>query len=161
MTGLIQTDASINAGNSGGPLLNEKGQVIGINTAKTSEGESLGFAISINQAKSIIESVIKDGSYEKVTLGIKGYDASTYAAYAGSQGQEAVTDKGVFVGEVVEGSSAQKAGIKSGDIIVKIGDTNLTSMSDLTKALYTYKSGDSTTIVVNRDGSEKTLKVSF
>ena len=75
MTGLIQTDASINSGNSGGPLLNEKGQVIGINTAKTSEGESLGFAIPINQAKEIIESVIKNGSYEKVKLGIRGYDA--------------------------------------------------------------------------------------
>ena len=161
MTGLIQTDASINSGNSGGPLLNEKGQVIGINTAKTSEGESLGFAISINQAKSIIESVIKDGSYEKVTLGIRGYDASTYAAYVGSQGQEVATDEGVYVGEVVSGSAAEKAGVKSGDIIVKIGDTKLASMSDLTKCLYTYKSGDSTSLVVNRDGKEVKLNVAF
>ena len=161
MTGLIQTDASINSGNSGGPLLNESGEVIGINTAKTSEGESLGFAIPINQAKSIIESVIKNGSYEKVTLGIKGYDASTYASYAKSQGQQIATDEGVFVIESVEDSSAEKAGIKQGDIIVKLGDTKVTSMSDLTKCLYEYKSGDSTTIVVNRDGSEKQLKVKF
>lgn len=161
MTGLIQTDASINSGNSGGPLLNEKGQVIGINTAKTSEGESLGFAIPINQAKEIIESVIKDGSYEKVTLGIKGYDASTYAAYAQSQGQKATTDEGIFVGEVVEDSPAKKAGVKAGDIIVKLGDTKLTSMSDLTKRLYKYKSGDKTTLVVNRDGKEVKLNVSF
>ena len=161
MTGLIQTDASINSGNSGGPLLNEKGQVIGINTAKTSEGESLGFAISINQAKSIIESVIKTGSYEKVTLGIKGYDASAYAAYAGSQVQEASTDEGVYVVEVVSGSAAEKAGVKSGDIIVKIGNTKLASMSDLTKCLYTYKSGDSTSLVVNRDGKEVKLNVAF
>lgn len=161
MTGLIQTDASINSGNSGGPLLNESGQVIGINTAKTSEGESLGFAIPINQAKEIIESVIKNGSYEKVTLGIKGYDASTYAAYAKSQGQDVVTDQGVFVGEVITDSSAEKAGIKAGDIIIKLGDTELTSMSDLTKALYGYKSGDKTTIVVNRDGKEVKLNVSF
>ena len=161
MTGLIQTDASINSGNSGGPLLNESGQVIGINTAKTSEGESLGFAISINQAKSIIESVIKTGSYEKVTLGIKGYDASAYAAYAGSQVQEASTDEGVYVVEVVSGSAAEKAGVKSGDIIVKIGNTKLASMSDLTKCLYTYKSGDSTSLVVNRDGKEVKLNVAF
>ena len=161
MTGLIQTDASINSGNSGGPLLNESGQVIGINTAKTSEGESLGFAIPINQAKSIIQSVIKNGSYEKVTLGIKGYDASTYAAYAQAQGQQVTTDEGVYVAEVVSGSAAEKAGIKSGDIIVKIGDTKLTSMSDLTKSLYTYKSGNSTKIVVNRDGKEETLNVTF
>lgn len=161
MTGLIQTDASINSGNSGGPLLNESGQVIGINTAKTSEGESLGFAIPINQAKEIIEAVIKDGTYEKVTLGIKGYDASTYAAYAKSQGQQVSTDEGVYVGEVVSDSAAEKAGIKSGDIIVKLGDNNLTSMSDLTKCLYGYKSGDSTTIVVNRNGKELKLKVAF
>lgn len=161
MTGLIQTDASINSGNSGGPLLNEKGQVIGINTAKTSEGESLGFAIPINQAKEIIESVIKNGSYEKVTLGIKGYDASTYAAYAQSQGQKVATDEGIFVGEVVDDSPAKKAGVKAGDIIVKLGDTKLTSMSDLTKRLYEYKSGDRTTLVVNRDGKEVKLNVSF
>lgn len=161
MTGLIQTDASINSGNSGGPLLNEKGQVIGINTAKTSEGESLGFAIPINQAKEIIESVIKNGSYEKVTLGIKGYDASTYAAYAQSQGQRVATDEGIFVGEVVDDSPAKKAGVKAGDIIVKLGDTKLTSMSDLTKRLYEYKSGDKTTLVVNRDGKEVKLNVSF
>ena len=161
MTGLIQTDASINSGNSGGPLLNESGQVVGINTAKTSEGESLGFAIPINQAKSIIESVINNGSYEKVTLGIRGYDASTYAAYAGAKGQEVATDEGVYVGEVVSGSAAEKAGIKSGDIIVKLGDTDLASMSDLTKCLYNYKSGDSTTIVVNRSGKEVKLNVTF
>lgn len=161
MTGLIQTDASINSGNSGGPLLNESGQVIGINTAKTSEGESLGFAIPINQAKPIIESIISSGSYEKVTLGIKGYDASTYASYAESQGKQIATDEGVFVAEVVENSAAESAGIKSGDIIVKLGDTELTSMSDLTKCLYEYKSGDSVKIVVNRDGTEKTLKVKF
>lgn len=161
MTGLIQTDASINSGNSGGPLLNESGQVIGINTAKTSEGESLGFAIPINQAKEIIKSVIKSGSYEKVTLGIKGYDASTYAAYAQSQGRQIATDEGVFVGEVVDDSPAKKAGVKAGDIIVKLDDTKLASMSDLTKCLYKYKSGDKATLVVNRDGKEIKLKVSF
>lgn len=161
MTGLIQTDASINSGNSGGPLLNEKGQVIGINTAKTSEGESLGFAIPINQAKEIIEAVIKNGSYEKVTLGIRGYDASTYAAYAQSQGQQVATDEGIFVGEIVEDSPAKKAGVKAGDIIIKLGNEKLTSMSDLTKCLYGYKSGDKTTLVVNREGKEVKLNVNF
>ena len=161
MTGLMQTDASINSGNSGGPLLNENGQVIGINTAKTSEGESLGFAIPINQAKSIIESVINNGSYEKVTLGIKGFDASTYAAYAQANGQQVSIDEGVYVAEVVADSAAENAGIESGDIIVKIGDSQLASMSDLTKSLYTYKTGDSTSIVVNRNGKEIKLNVTF
>ncbi|MBU5336251.1 MAG: trypsin-like peptidase domain-containing protein [Intestinibacter bartlettii] len=158
MTGLIQTDASINAGNSGGPLLNASGQVIGINTAKASEGEGLGFAIPINTAKPIIESIIQKGSYEKVTLGIKGTDASTYAQYSK---QQLTSDEGVYVAEVVSGSAAESAGIKSGDIITKIDNINLSVMSDLTKNLYNYTKGDSATLTVNRSGKEMTLKVTF
>ena len=158
MTGLIQTDASINSGNSGGPLLNSSGQVIGINTAKASEGEGLGFAIPINTAKPIIESIIQKGSYEKVTLGIKGTDASKYAQYSK---QQLSTDEGVYVAEVVSGSAAESAGIKSGDIITKIDSTNLLVMSDLTKNLYNYTKGDSATLTINRDGKEMTLKVKF
>ena len=158
MTGLIQTDASINSGNSGGPLLNSSGQVIGINTAKASEGEGLGFAIPINTAKPIIESIIQKGSYEKVTLGIKGTDASKYAQYSK---QQLSTDEGVYVAEVVSGSAAESAGIKSGDIITKIDSTNLSVMSDLTKNLYNYTKGDSATLTINRDRKEMTLKVKF
>ena len=158
MTGLIQTDASINSGNSGGPLLNSSGQVIGINTAKASEGEGLGFAIPINTAKPIIESIIQKGSYEKVTLGIKGTDASKYAQYSK---QQLSTDEGVYVAEVVSGSAAESAGIKSGDIITKIDSTNLSVMSDLTKNLYNYTKGDSATLTINRDGKKMTLKVKF
>ena len=149
MTGLIQTDASINAGNSGGPLLNESGQVIGINTAKASEGEGLGFSIPINTAKPIIESIIEKGSYEKVTLGIKGTDAETYAQYTN---QKLSSETGVYVSEVVSGSAAEKAGIKSGDIITKIDDVDLSVMSDLTKQLYNYTTGDKAKITVNRNG---------
>ena len=158
MTGLIQTDASINSGNSGGPLLNSSGQVIGINTAKASEGEGLGFAIPINTAKPIIESIIQKGSYEKVTLGIKGTDASKYAQYSK---QQLSTDEGVYVAEVVSGSAAESAGIKSGDIKTKIDSTNISVMSDLTKNLYNYTKGDSATLTINRDGKEMTLKVKF
>ena len=158
MTGLIQTDASINAGNSGGPLLNSSGEVIGINTAKASEGEGLGFSIPINTAKPIIESIIKNGSYEKVTLGIKGTDASTYAKYSN---QQLSSEDGVYVSEVVSGSAAEKAGVKSGDIITKIDDTDLSVMSDLTKHLYNYTTGDSATLVVNRNGKEVKLNVKF
>ena len=158
MTGLIQTDASINSGNSGGPLLNSSGQVIGINTAKASEGEGLGFAIPINTAKPIIESIIQKGSYEKVTLGIKGTDASKYAQYSK---QQLSTDEGVYVAEVVSGSAAESAGIKSGDIITKIDSTNLSVMSDLTKNLYNYTKGDSATLTIHRDRKEMTLKVKF
>lgn len=158
MTGLMQTDASINSGNSGGPLLNQNGQVIGINTAKASQGEGLGFAIPINTAKPIVESIIKSGNYEKVTLGIKGIDVSTYVS---ATNQNLGVDEGIYVAEVLDGTSAKTAGIQDGDIILKIGDSNLTGMSDLTKSLYTYSKGDSTKIVVYRNGKEVTLNVKF
>lgn len=158
MTGLIQTDASINSGNSGGPLLNEKGQVIGINTAKASQGEGLGFAIPINTAKTIIEEVIKDGNYEKVTLGIKGTDLETYEQ---AVGQDLTGDSGVYVVEVTSVSSAEKAKMAAGDIIIKVGDTEITSMNDLNKALYGYSSGDKTEVTVLRNGKEQKLTVTF
>ena len=139
-------------------LLNSSGEVIGINTAKASEGEGLGFSIPINTAKPIIESIIKNGSYEKVTLGIKGTDASTYAKYSN---QQLSSEDGVYVSEVVSGSAAEKAGGKSGDIITKIDDTDLSVMSDLTKHLYNYTTGDSATLVVNRNGKEVKLNVKF
>lgn len=158
MTGLIQTDASINSGNSGGPLLNEKGQVIGINTAKASQGEGLGFAIPINTAKNIINEVIKDGNYEKVALGIKGTDLETYEQ---AVGQDLTGDSGVYVAEVTSGSSAEKAKMAAGDIIIKLGDTEITSMNDLNKALYNYKTGDKAEITVLRNGREQKLTVTF
>lgn len=158
MTGLIQTDASINSGNSGGPLLNEKGQVIGINTAKASQGEGLGFAIPINTAKNIISKVIKDGNYEKVTLGIKGTDLETYEQ---AVGQDLTGDSGVYVAEVTSGSAAEKAKMAAGDIIIKLGDTEITSMNDLNKALYGYSSGDKAEITVLRNGKEQKLTVTF
>lgn len=158
MTGLMQTDASINPGNSGGPLLNEKGQVIGINTAKASQAEGLGFAIPINTAKPIIEQIINTGKFEKVTLGISGVDVQ----FVQSRTTEKLpTDKGVYVMEVMESSPAQKAGLKAGDIIVKVGDTEVNTMSDLNKGLYNYSSGDKSDITVNRNGKEMKMQVSF
>ena len=136
MTGLLQTDASINPGNSGGPLLNEKGQVIGINSAKISSAEGIGFSIPINTAKPIIEQVIKSGNFEKVTLGIKGVDVKTFESATGTN---LAADEGVYIIEVSQNTAAQKAGIKTGDVIVKIGDDKTPTMADLNKVLYKYK----------------------
>lgn len=158
MTGLIQTDASINSGNSGGPLLNEKGQVIGINTAKASQGEGLGFAIPINTAKTVIEKVVKEGSYEKVTLGIKGTDLESYEQ---AIGQDLTGKNGVYVVEIVSASSAEKSGMKSGDVIVKIDNDSITGMNDLNKVLYKFKKGDKVKITVIRNGREKELEIKF
>ncbi|WP_195940206.1 serine protease HtrA [Romboutsia sp. 1001713B170131_170501_G6] len=158
MTGLMQTDASINPGNSGGPLLNEKGQVIGINTAKASQAEGLGFAIPINTAKPIVEQIIKNGNFEKVTLGISGADLQMFEA---STGADLAAEDGVYVVEVVNNSAAQKAGIQAGDVIVKVGNDKVSTMSDLNKALYQYSLGDKSEITVNRGGKEIKLQVNF
>ena len=152
MADLIQTDASINPGNSGGPLLNSKGQVIGINTAKASGAEGLGFSIPINVAKPIIEQVISNGDFEKVTLGIRGFDATQL---------DLSTDKGVYVIEVESDSPARKSGISSGDIIVGIDNKEVNNMSDLSKALYTYKSGDKAKIKIYKDETEREVEVKF
>ena len=156
MTGLMQTDASINPGNSGGPLLNEKGQVIGINSAKVSSAEGIGFSIPINTAKPIIEQVIKSGNFEKVTLGIKGIDVTTFEA---STGTDLAADEGVYIAEVVSNTPAQKAGIQAGDVIVKVGDEKTPTMTDLNKVLYKYKSGESAKVTLNRSGKEVTVDV--
>lgn len=158
MTGLMQTDASINPGNSGGPLLNEKGQVIGINTAKASQAEGLGFAIPINTAKPIVEQIIKKGNFEKVTLGISGIDLQMFEAATGS---DLAAEDGVYVAEVMDNSAAQKAGIQAGDVIVKVGNDKVSTMSDLNKALYQYSLGDKSEITVNRGGKEVKLQVNF
>ncbi|MGY5268315.1 serine protease HtrA [Paraclostridium bifermentans] len=158
MTGLIQTDASINPGNSGGPLLNGKGEVIGINTAKASGAEGLGFAIPINTAKPIVEQIIKDGKFEKVTLGIKGIDVKTFETTTGT---DLAADEGVYIAEVVANTPAQKSGIQAGDVITKVGDTKITSMSDLNKALYKFSVGDKAKVEVNRGGKNITIDVKF
>lgn len=158
MTGLMQTDASINPGNSGGPLLNEKGQVIGINTAKASQAEGLGFAIPVNTVKPIVEQIIKSGNFEKVTLGIKGIDLAIFEA---STGTDLEAESGVYIAEVMANTPAQKSGIQTGDVIVKVGDDNVTTMSDLNKSLYKYSVGDKSQIVINRGGKEIKVEAKF
>ena len=158
MTGLLQTDASINPGNSGGPLLNEKGQVIGINSAKISSAEGIGFSIPINTAKPIIEQVIKSGNFEKVTLGIKGVDVKTFESATGTN---LAADEGVYIIEVSQNTAAHRAGIQTGDVIVKIGDDKTPTMADLNKVLYKYKTGQSAKITLNRGGKEVTVDVKF
>lgn len=158
MTGLMQTDASINPGNSGGPLLNEKGQVIGINTAKASQAEGLGFAIPINIAKRIVEEVIEKGTFEKVKLGIKGIDVTIFEASTGTQLD---AEDGVYIAEMYADTASQKAGIQVGDVIVQVGDTKIVGMSDLNKELYKYSKGEEVKVTINRGGEVIEKNVSF
>lgn len=150
---LIQTDAAINPGNSGGALLNENGEVIGINSVKYSstEVEGIGYAIPMSVAKPIIESLIQNGKYtneNQAYLGIKGGDVSSeMVAYGFPQG--------VYVSSVSAGSGAANAGLQEGDIITAIDSTKISSMTELQSALKSYKAGDKVTLTVARQSGRQ------
>jgi S1-C subfamily serine protease len=151
---LIQTDASINSGNSGGPLFNAEGQVIGINTAKMSTAEGLGFAIPINTAKSILEQIIGNGTVSSLYVGIKGVDVTTYEK---SLGVDVSAEYGVVVIEAIKDSPATQAGLEMGDVITAIDGNKIETMADLKRQLYQYKENDVVKVTINRGGDEKTI----
>lgn len=155
---LIQTDASINLGNSGGPLLNSKGQLIGINTAKIQSGEGLGFSIPINSTKSIIKEVIEKGTFETVQLGIMGRDIQEYQSMLGI---DLGIEKGAIILQIIDGSAAQKGGLMNGDIVLKIDKTDVDSMQSLKKTLYNYSKGDKSTLTILRNNKEEKIEISF
>lgn len=158
MENLIQTDASINPGNSGGPLLNSRGEVIGINTAKVQTGEGLGFAIPINSIKPIIEEVIDTGNFETVYMGIYGYEIEVYERQAGIN---LGIESGVIILEIVSNSPADKAGLRAGDIIVKIDSQDIENMSQLKRVLYKYMRGDEATLTIIRNGEQLAMDIEF
>ena len=158
MQGLIQTDASINSGNSGGPLINSSGEVIGINTAKASSAEGLGFAIPINTALPIIEEIKENGTYEQVYLGISGLNVED--AIAQYQTDFKATE-GVVVMQIYTDSPALAAGMKEGDIITAIDGDKIDDMSELKKKLVSYKPGDKITVSIERNKTDQTLELTL
>ncbi len=159
MDGLIQTDASINQGNSGGPLINKRGEVVGINSVKITSGEGLGFAIPINTVKPILEQVIETGDYQSVNLGISGSSVAAVEQYFGND--FGTGGRGVYVEGVVPNSPAANAGIQANDIIIKLGDREMSSMSKLRRDLYNYKVGDTVKVTVLREGEALDLELTF
>lgn len=155
MEDLIQTDATINPGNSGGPLIKSNGEVIGINSVKIESAEAIGFAIPINIIKPIISSYTKSGNFEEASIGIFAYDKNVIP-YLNSKLN---IESGVYVVEVIKNSSAEKAGIKKGDIIQKIDGINLNKMSELRKYIYTKAPGEETTLLIQRNGIQSPVKV--
>ena len=152
---LIQTDTAINEGNSGGPLLNSCGQVVGINSAKMSSSygsasvEGLGFAIPINKAKEIIDDLV---NYKYVKgrpqIGISAVDIdSVYSSYLG-------LPMGVYVRSIADGSAAEAAGIRVGDIIIGVNDEAVTTMDELNNIKNKFKAGETITLKVHRDGQD-------
>ena len=152
-SGLIQTDAAINPGNSGGALLNMKGEVIGINAAKyaDSQVEGMGYAIPISKAEPILEELMNRQTRDKVEdsskvgyLGIKAADLTTEAI------QMYNMPAGAFLTQVTEGGAADNAGIKKGDIIVKLDGQKVSGKDDLVSKLQYYESGETIEVVIAR-----------
>ncbi|HEX5504536.1 MAG TPA: trypsin-like peptidase domain-containing protein [Thermomicrobiales bacterium] len=155
---LIQTDAAINPGNSGGPLVNMQGQVVGINTLGTTQAQGIGFAISIDGAKPIIQELRQSG---KITRGFLGIVPQTVTPSVAGAYDLARTD-GVLVLQVEQGTPAAQAGLQQGDIIYGIDDVQVRDQQDLQHALtFTFKPGDKVTLKVNRNGQDTTVQVTL
>ena len=164
LTSVIQTDTAINSGNSGGPLINMAGQVIGINSMKLasdtqgSSVEGIGFAIPSNEVVTIINQLIKNGKITRPSLGISMVDLSNVT----SDQQQSVlklptsVSKGVVIMDVNSGSVADTAGLKKYDVITKLGDTQVTDAGSLKAALYKYKVGQNAKVTYYRDGQQHT-----
>ena len=160
MEGLMQTDATINSGNSGGPLFNSKGQVIGINTAKASSGEGMGFAIPINVAKPIVEQVKASGNYERPYIGISGISLQEQQQYSSDALKEQFgTDKGIYVARVSANGGAAAAGLQQGDVILKVNGVEVGTMNKLNQELVKSAIGDTVTLTVMRDKAEQEFEV--
>jgi len=158
---LFQTDASINPGNSGGPLVSLNGEVIGVNTAVAGGAENIGFAIPINDVKSGIESVFENGRLIKPYLGVR-YTALTDSI---AEDYDLETNRGAYVFSesdlpaVLDDSPAQKAGLESGDIIVKVSGESVNESSSLVFLIGKSKVGDSIPLTILRNGEEIILDV--
>ena len=152
---LIQTDAAINSGNSGGALVNGSGQVIGINTLKLDGTgvEGMGFAIPINSAKPIFEQLISNGKVSRPYIGLSGRDLDEQTAKAND------LVEGVYVVSVEPFSGAEKAGIQPGDVIIQIDGKDIKTMDELNEVKNTHQIGDEVSLKVNRDGKEIDVKV--
>lgn len=159
---VIQTDAAINPGNSGGALVNMKGELVGITSMKFSNEavEGMGFAIPINDVMDCASQIRSNGKVSHPVIGISGVSLCDYSSYELHRyGVKVSVDEGIYVSKLTNGGPAQKAGIQVGDVIVKFDDDQITTYKSFLTALYSKRAGDSVQVVVNRDGTEKTLTV--
>ena len=156
---LLQTDASISPGNSGGGLFNANGELIGVVNAKSSysEAEGIGFAIPINSAMDIANQLIESGSVARPALGVTIVDVSD----ASSAQKLGVSATGVYVVQVTAGSGAESAGVKAGDRIIAVDDTAVSTSNDVKSYLAKKNVGDTVNLQVERDGKVLTLAVTL
>ncbi len=152
----IQTDAAVNPGNSGGALVDLKGELIGINTAiATRNGgyQGYSFAVPISLAKKVVDDLLKYGEVQRALLGIQIQDVD--GKLADAKGLKVT--RGIYVARVNENGAAESAGVKEGDVIVKLGEKNVSTTSELQELVARNRPGDKINVTVNRDGKEKTL----
>ncbi len=156
---LIQTDAAISPGNSGGALCNAEGEVIGINSAKLAANgvEGMAFAIPINTVQSIISELMEKGYVARPYLGVTIFDKPTAARY----GYQLTIDKGVYVFQVALNAPAGRAGLQRGDIILKIDDKEVNTVTDVRSEVAAHKVGDKIKVEYDRDGKKTTVEVTL
>lgn len=159
-TNLIQVDAAINPGNSGGALVNEKGEVVGITTLFSSDTQSfagIGYAIPSNYAVKVAQSIISGNKMLHAYLGVNMVSVNAYNA----QRNNLAVNQGAYVATVEAGSAAEAAGIQQGDIITKVGDTEISSATQVILAVRNHEIGDTVTITVMRGSEELTLEATL
>jgi putative serine protease PepD len=150
ISGAIQTDAPINHGNSGGPLLNASGQVVGVNAQIDSDSggnDGVGFAIPIDSVKSVVSTIVSGGKVHHSYLGVKVGDATS--------------GRGATVGTVIAGSPAAKAGVKAGDVITAVDGRPVANADTLTAAVGSRSPGTKLTLTLRRNGSNRTVTVTL
>ena len=163
LSDMIQTDAAINSGNSGGPLVNAAGEVIGINTATTSSAENMGFAIPISSVKGMLKQLTKTGKASRAYVGVYGVDITaevakeynlpvSYGAYLYSSSKYS---------SVIKDTPAEKAGLKDKDIITKVNNAKVGEQGSLSSLVGEYEPGDTVQLTVIREGKEIGIKVTL
>ena len=150
MEDLIQTDATINEGNSGGALINKNGELIGINTVKISDAEGIGFAVPINIIKPILEKLVENGKFEEAYLGIYGYDKEVIPYLESNLN----IDSGVYISTILKDGALFNKGILIGDIITKIDGNKVNKMNDLKKYIYTKNPKEKVKLTIRRKDRE-------
>ena len=148
---IIQTDAAINAGNSGGPLLDVAGQVVGINVAIASNAENIGFAISTDTAIPVVESLITEGKVPRPWLGVSVTSVTPII----QQYYNLSVSSGALITSVSSGSPADEAGLRAGDVIIKMGGQNISTADDLLSAIGSHQIGDQIGITYYRGNVQK------
>ncbi|MGH8868831.1 MAG: S1C family serine protease [Actinomycetes bacterium] len=157
LTGIIQTDAAISPGNSGGPLLDAQGRVVGINTAVASQGENIGFAIAVSDVRPVIGTLRQGEAVKQAFLGVQATDVSP----AVREQLNLSADQGALLVQVEPGSPAASAGLQRGDVVTRVQGKAVRTAEDLTVQVQAHKPGDKVSLTVARGGSERQVQLAL